>query len=93
MMNSSQVSLSEASVCSSSMGIRTPDVHPVPDTSLLLTVTQPTRYGDHQPMLNNNGFPQQWTPTDPALVWPMLNEHVTIKQEPSSQVKYSYSLI
>jgi hypothetical protein len=62
MMNnsSSQVSLSEASVCSS-MDIRTPDIHPAADNNTL-SVTQATCYSMTQH--------QQWN-HDPVVVWPM----------------------
>ncbi|KAG2230986.1 hypothetical protein INT48_002765 [Thamnidium elegans] len=74
LMNSSQVSLSEASVCSSSMGIRTPDVHPVPDTTS--SVAQVPCYGDHSTILIKNRCPQQqqWIPEDP--VWPIMNDTI-----------------
>lgn len=78
MNNSSQVSsLSEASVCSSSMGIRTPDVHPVPDTTS--SVAQVHYYGDHS---TKNRYPQQqqhWMPEDP--VWPIMNDNTLCHQQ------------
>lgn len=62
------VSLSEASVCSSSMGIRTPDIHPVPDVALS-TVTQAATYGDMVYNTQQN-YELTYAVHDPVVVWP-----------------------
>ncbi|KAI8048462.1 hypothetical protein BDF21DRAFT_392841 [Thamnidium elegans] len=92
LMNSSQVSLSEASVCSSSMGIRTPDVHPVPDTTS--SVAQVPCYGDHSTILIKNRCPQQqqWIPEDP--VWPIMNDTIkTLGQQHHHHQPYGSNIV
>lgn len=70
------------------MGIRTPDVHPVPDTTS--SVAQVPCYGDHSTILIKNRYPQQqqqqqqWMPEDP--VWPIMNDDRTLCQPYGSNV-------
>lgn len=71
------ISLSEASVCSS-MGIRTPDIHPVPDVALPV-VTQVASYGVGELMYaQQQNYELPYALHDPVVVWPNTNNTDTM---------------